>query len=294
MLGPLGNRLRLFLGNSWRTLRTTWGGWCEHDGLLLSAAMAYYAAFSLLPLCLVLIAVLGFVMRLSARAEDARQQLLEVVGRNGGPWLADQLQALLAGVKSSATLGGPIGVITLLVAAIGVFLQLDAMFDKIWGTARSGQTTWLGYLRTVLLGRLTAFIMLLAVGALLIASLLTDVVLTAVRIQVEQFPGGEAVSHWSQTGTTLLVNAILFGLLYKALPKAPVRWRHALSGGVLASLIWYVGQRLLVALVIGKGYTAYGLVGSFMAVMLWLYYASATVFLGAEFVRALGGEKRSV
>jgi membrane protein len=276
------------LGKPWRVLRTTWEGWQRDDGFLLSAAMAYYAAFSLFPLCLVLIAVLGFVMRLSAQAQDARQQLFREVERHAGPWLAGQLEGLLAGVSSHAGLGGPVGIVTLLLAAIGIFLQLNYMFDKIWGTAGSAAKGWLASLRSVLLGRLTAFLMLLAVGGLLIAIFLADVVRTGLRSYVVQLPAGRTVWHWWEIAVTLAGSALLFALLYKVLPKAAIRWRDALAGGVFVSLVWFVGQRLLVVLLIGEGYSAYGVVGSFIAVMLWLYYASATVFLGAEFVRALG------
>jgi len=276
------------LGKPWRVLRTTWEGWQRDDGFLLSAAMAYYAAFSLFPLCLVLIAILGFVMRLSAQAQDARQQLFREVEQHAGPWLAGQLEGLLAGVSSHAGLGGPVGIVTLLLAAIGIFLQLNYMFDKIWGTGSATAKGWLASLRGVLLGRLTAFLMLLAVGGLLIAIFLADVVRTGIRSYVVQLPAGRTVWHWWEIAVTLAGSALLFALLYKVLPKAPIRWRDALAGGVFVSLVWFVGQRLLVVLLIGEGYSAYGVVGSFIAVMLWLYYASATVFLGAEFVRALG------
>ena len=136
-------------------LQKTWEGWQEDDGFLLSAAMAYYAAFSLFPLCLVLISILGFVLRFSQQAGDAQAVLLEQVKQQVDPWLADQLQALLAGVKANAGLGGPLGAVTLLAAAIVVFLQLDYMFGRIFGATKSSSTTsWWGYVRTVLYDRL--------------------------------------------------------------------------------------------------------------------------------------------
>ena len=76
-------------------------------------------------------------------------------------------------------------------------------------------------------------------------------------------------------------------MIYKVLPKVPIRWRDALAGGLFVSLVWLLGQRLLVTFLIGPGYTAYGIVGSFIAVMIWVYYVSVILFLGAEFVEAL-------
>jgi membrane protein len=86
---------------------------------------------------------------------------------------------------------------------------------------------------------------------------------------------------------TLVLNAVLFGTLYKVLPRAPVRWREALAGGVLVAVIWRLGLLVLTPFLIGEKYSAYGVVGSFIAIMIWMYYASAVVFLGAEFVQVL-------
>jgi len=271
-------------------VQKTWEGWQEDDGFLLSAAMAYYAAFSLFPLCLVLIAAVGFVLHFSQRADTAQGVLLNQVKQSVSPWLADQLQALLAGVKMNAGLGGPLGVVTLLAAAIVVFLQLDYMFGRIFGVvkARTKPTLW-GYVRTVLYDRLAAFLMLMAVGALLLGLFVANVyVLAGVRMNIEnELPGGAMLSGWTQFLFTAATNALLFGLIYKVLPKVAVRWRDALLGGLLISLVWILGQHLLVKFLIGPNYTAYGIVGSFIAVMICLYYVSAILFLGAEFVEAL-------
>jgi membrane protein len=206
-----------------------------------------------------------------------------------GPWLADRLLDLLAGVKSSAGLGGPLGAMTLLAAAIVVFLQLDYMFDRIFGATKTSSTASLwGYVRTVLYDRLWAFLMLMAVGALLLGLFIANVILTGVRPRIEHaLPVGVAIGGWAQFLFTTTTNALLFAVIYKVLPKVAIPWRDALSGGLLVSLVWILGQRLLVTFLIGSSYTAYGIVGSFIAVMIWLYYVSAILFLGAEFVEAL-------
>ena len=272
-------------------LQKTWEGWQEDDGFLLSAAMAYYAAFSLFPLCLVLISILGFVLHFSQRADSAQGVLLEQVKQQAGPWLADQLQALLAGVKEHAGLGGPLGAVTLLAAAIVVFLQLDYIFGRIFGVTKTASTTsrWWGYVRMVLYDRLSAFLMLLAVGVLLLSLFAVNVyVLAGVRMNIESaLPGGVMLSGWTQFLFNTVTNALLFALIYRVLPKVAIRWREALAGGLLVSLVWILGQHLLVKFLIGPGYTAYGVVGSFIAVMIWVYYVSVILFLGAEFVEAL-------
>jgi membrane protein len=121
----------------------------------------------------------------------------------------------------------------------------------------------------------------------------TDVALSGIRSYVERLPGGHPGWRFAQFAATVVGYWLLLGTLYKVLPRVSVPWRDALSGGFLASVIWVLGQRGLVAFMIGENYTAYGVVGSFIAVMLWVYYASAVVFLGAEFVRAIGQTPRN-
>ena len=94
-----------------------------------------------------------------------------------------------------------------------------------------------------------------------------------------RLPGGAMLSGWAQFLFTTATNALLFGLIYKVLPKVAIRWRDALAGGLLVSLVWILGQRLLVRFLIGPSYTAYGIVGSFIAVMIWVYYVSVILFL---------------
>jgi membrane protein len=80
------------------------------------------------------------------------------------------------------------------------------------------------------------------------------------------------------------VNALFFGLVYRFMPKRPVGWRRALAGGLLAALLWEIGRQLLTQFLVGSSYTAYGVVGSFILMMLWFNYASMVLLYGAEYV----------
>ena len=175
------------------------------------------------------------------------------------------------------------------------------MFDRIFGVTKAKTiTAWWGYAWSVVYGRLWAFLMLLAVGALLLAPVRGQRHFEREsQTEVEGIlPGGLVIWGWIHFLFTLATNALLFGVIYKILPKVPVPWRDALTGGLLVSLVWILGRRLLVTFMIGTSYTAYGIVGSFIAVMIWLYYVNAILFLGAEFVESLsivaGRSKRPV
>jgi membrane protein len=284
--------------SAWPVVKGTVQGWISHDGNVLTAAMAYYAALSLFPMCLVLISVLGFVMRVSENVQNEQRELLAQVSAKVSPWLADKLQMLLAGVQSRAGWGGPIGIATLLIGAIAVFVQLDYSFDRIWGTNGASSHGWLATIRAILHGRLIAFCMLLLIGVLLTVVFLGDVALGRIlpidRVQayLDTIPLGHFAVRTGQLSVGIFGNAFLFALIYKTMPKAAVSWRAAIGGGLAAGIVWRLGQMLLISFVIGKGYTAYGVVGSFIAVMLWMYYASAVLFMGAELVRTIDQQRR--
>jgi len=278
----------------WPVLRSTWNGWRKHDGTLLSAATAYYAAFSLFPLCLVLIAGLGVVGRCSTFVQVEQRDLLDRVAKNVSPWLAGQLDDVLFAVQARAMLGGPLGLLALLLAAIGIFMQLENVFARIWAPSQPTAIGWLAAIRAALWDRLMAFLTLLTIGAMLIAVFLTDVILAGIRSFVVDLPAGRYTWQFVQSLVAIGCDAVLLGTLYHALPKAPVRWGAALGGGLVTAVVWAIGRYFLLLLVVGEQYSAYGILGALMGVMLWFYYASAVVVLGAEFVHALSSGESSV
>jgi len=257
---------------------------------LLSAATAYYAAFSLFPLCLVLIAALGVVGRYSTTLQLQQHDLIVRLSQNVSPWVATQLETILNGVQARAMLGGPIGLLALILAAIGVFMQLENIFARIWGSHEPTFDGWLAAIRAALWSRALAFLTLLAIGGLLMAVFFTDVVLAGIRPFVVDLPTGRLGWRVVQSLLTIGCNAMLLATIYRVLPQARVPWKAALGGGLLAAVVWAVGNSILLSLVVGEQYSAYGIVGAMMGVMFWFYYASAVVFLGAEFVRALSEE----
>jgi membrane protein len=272
----------------WSTLQAIWQGWKKHDGTLLSAATAYYATFSLFPLCLVLMAGLGIFSRHSEYLQGQQKVLLDMVRNNISPWLAVQMESILTQVQVQAMLGGPMGLLLLILSAIGIFMQLENIFNRIWEIPEPASRGWLHALRLALWDRVLAFLMLLTIGALLLGIFLSDVVLVSVRSLVVQMPGGRSTWQIAQPMISIFCDGILLGTIYKVLPKTPVRWRDALLGGLLGAGIWAIGKYFLLSFVVGEKYSAYGILGAFIGLMFWFYYASAVVFLGAEFVRTLG------
>jgi membrane protein len=265
-------------------LRVVVNNWFSDGGPLMSAAMAYYGALSLYPLLLVLIAGLGWLSALVPNLDVRQQDLLEVVGQDISPWLAEQFGAILAGIKSNASIGGPIGLVTLAIAAIGIFVQIDDVFSHVWHQREEASKGVIGTVRTVLWSRLTAFLMLVGLGLFIVVVWMVNLMLGGVVTYLEQWAGEGNWLRSSQFAVSTVLNALLFTLVYKSLPNAPVPWRAAAIGGLFTASVWQIGLRLLEMFLISRSYGAYGIIGSFLAIMLWMYYASAVFIAGAELV----------
>ncbi len=248
--------------------------------------MAYYAAFSFFPLLLVLISGLGFALQFSTGARDAEDELLKLLSQNVAPALAEQISNILAGVRINASFSGPIGLAVLVLAAIAMFNQLDYAFDRLWRIPSPTGGIW-HTVRRVAGSRLTAFLILCALGVLIISALVLGISLSALHRWADR---------WRHLGTAweafeflagVAFHTIVFTVLYKVLPKTKVQWKHALAGGLWVATVWEIGRLAMSYIIVGKNYTPYGVVGSFIAIMVWVYYASSLTFLGAQFVEVL-------
>lgn len=283
----MGRRL---LDQLWKPLQEAGRNFQRNDGLTQAAAIAYYAAFSLLPLLLLSIAVLGVVMRFSSGAQNARQEVLELLSKNTSPELAEHVSEILGQISARAVFGGPIALATLLLTAIGVFAQIEHAFSIIWKTPEKERLGVFGILREALFYRFRAFLMLLGAGIFLLAAFAAGIVSTAFHDTAARLSLGGWAWNGMEAVTVLVMFILFFTLIFKTLPKTFVRWAAALQGGCLTAVLWEAARQLLSRLLLGQGYSAYGVVGSLIAVMLWIYIAAMILLLGAEYVRVRNGE----
>lgn len=273
----------------WAPLYDAVQKWQSDDGPTQAAAVAYYAAFSLFPWLLLSVAVLGFVMKFSTGAQDAQQRYLEVLAKNTSPVLAEHVQEVLRQISARALFSGPLALITLLLAAIGGFAQIEHAFDVIWKTTESPWHGVSGAILNALYYRLRAFLMLLGAGILLLTAFIAGIVTASSRSAiVAHLDMGSWFWGSMETLASIFLFTIFFSLIYKTLPKVSVAWRDAARGGILAAILWEITRRVLSYFLLGDSYSAYGVVGSLIAVMLWVYIAVVILFLGAEYAQMLG------
>ena len=181
------------------------------------------------------------------------------------------------------------------VGATTVFAELQDALDRIWGVPeRLRKSGWL----TLVRARLMAFGMILALGFLLIVSLVTSAMFAAMGRSLDPFFGGwqGVVQAGNAIGGFLLV-AIMFGLIYKVMPRVRVQWRDVWIGAVFTALLFTLGKALI-GFYIGRSgvASAFGAAGSLVVVLLWVYYSAQIFLIGAEFTwvyaNTFGSRKR--
>ena len=269
-------------------LRRVYRQWRDDDGNLLAAAVAYYAALSFFPLLLVLISGVGLFLQWTPRGQDPQAEVLDAIGKYARPAVQANVQQMLDQVQRQAAINGPLGIILLTVSAAALLAQFDRAFDRIWNLDRRNFKGLPTALLRIVVFRLRAFLMLAALLALILIVFLGGIVLSSLKTYAEDIlPSNDWIWWAIQSGSSVILNWGLFTTLYAVLPKVRVGWAAAAKGGLLASIAWEAGRLVLNSLVVSRKYSAYGIVGSFIAVMVWFYFASAVIFLGAEYIQVI-------
>lgn len=274
----------------WSLLKETGRQWLDNGAMRLSAAIAYYSIFSIAPLLLLALALAGWAFGGEAAQGHLQVQLREVLGEEAARAVLALLQSAgQPGAGRSATL---VGSAFLLLGASGVFAQLKGALNIIWGVQPKAHQGITGILRD----RLLAFAMVLAIGLLLLASVLVGIVLGSSSQWVQDFL---VLPRWFWAVVAFLVSfdmvAALFAVIFKVLPDAVVSWRQVWLGAAVTALFFEAGKVLL-SLYLGRESTTsgYGAAQSLVLVLLWGNYASAILLFGAQFTKvhatARGGQ----
>jgi membrane protein len=266
--------------SAWKIIKGTVSEFSEDNVLRLSAALAYYSIFSLGPLLVIMVGVAGFVLGDSSVQSQVQEQLQGFLG----PKSAGVVESMMHSQSKSGGLWTTIiGIVTLLLGASGVFGQLQDALNTIWEVkAKPGIGIW-GFLRH----RFLSFGMILVIGFLLLISMVISTVLSGMMGKLGSFlPMSEVVAHVVNFTVSFLVIALLFALMFKALPDVKIGWRDVWAGAFFTAFLFTVGKFLL-GLYLGRASTtsSYGAAGAVVLILLWVYYASIIIFLGAEFTQ---------
>jgi membrane protein len=257
--------------------------WWSKDPFMQSAVIAYYAIFSIPGLLVMVIFIGSLFFKSDVITENLTTQISSIMGVE----TARQIQDMIISVNKTdkSVLATIVGIITVLVGATGVFVELQKALNVIWEVKAKPRKAIFAMIRT----RLFSFGMILSIGFLLLISLTITTIIAIMSHWV--------ISHWPNIVLIIfyVINFIisfgvvmfLFALLYKILPDAKIQWKHIWLGSILTAFLFILGKTAI-GFYLSKTNpgSLYGAAGSIVLILLWVSYSSMIFFYGAEFTRA--------
>lgn len=275
------------MGKYFNVLKLTFKEWSEDKASRLAAALAYYTVFSIPPLLVVAIGIASLFTDRAAIEAQVINQAGSLMGQQGGEAIETILQSADEPGQGEL-LPTLLGVALLIFGASGVFTQLQDAMNTIFGVKPAPGRGVLGLIKD----RIFSFTMVLAIGFVLLVSLVLSTLLTTVG----DFVGG----FFSETTVVLwLINFVisfgvimlLFALIFKTVPDVAMNWRDVLVGASLTALLFKIGEYALGFYFERSDPTsAFGAAGSVILLLLWVYYSAQIIFLGAEFTEVYARE----
>jgi len=252
--------------------------------LKLSAALAYYTIFSLPGLIILIIWISDIFYGHKAVEGSVYGQIESLVGKEAALQIQDTIRnATLSSESGFATV---IGVITLVIGATSVFGEIQDSINQIW-RLKAKPKKGKGLIK-LLVNRLLSFSMIITLGFLMLVSLVINTLMDALIGRLTQvFPSMEViVAYIFNLVLTFFITALLFGIIFKVLPDARIKWRHVRAGAFTTALL-FMGGKFLIGYYLGhsKMSSAYGAAGSIIVVLLWVYYSAMILYFGAAFTR---------
>jgi membrane protein len=264
----------------WALIKQSVYSWIDDYAPSMGAALAYYTLFSVAPLLLIVIAVAGFVFGEEAARGEIFEQLNGLIGEEGALAIQGLLES--ASTPGRGAIAAVVGIATLVIGATTVFAELQSDLDRIWRAPAVAQASGIW---SLIRGRLLSLGMIAAIGFLLLASLVISAGLAALgKWWGSYFPGWEALLQVINFVVSFAIVTGLFALIYKILPSVKIAWRDVWVGAAVTALLFTLGK-FLIGLYLGKsGVTSgFGAAGSFVVLLVWVYYSAQIFLLGAEF-----------
>jgi len=265
--------------------------WQEDKGPRLAAALAYYTTFSLAPLLVLVIAIAGLLGGREAAQGLVMTQVEDLVGSQGREFVQNMIEN--ANEPSTGALASIIGTVTLIFGAIGAFNELQNALNTIWDVEPKPLEGWRPRVKRFIFERLLSFSMLFVIGFLMLVSLVISAGLAAMSDFISTVPiFSEIVLQALNFIISLGLITLLFAMIFKFIPDVEITWRNVWLGAAITAILFTLGKSLI-GLYLGKSDvgSTFGAAGSLALIMIWVYYSSQILFLGAEFTQVFS--KRS-
>lgn len=267
----------------WEVLKDSFTGFSNDKVTKLGASLAYYTVFSMGPLLVVIISLCGIFLGREAVQGQIYAQLDNFLGKD----TALQLQYIIqkAAISGKSTLAAIIGIGTLLVGATSIFAEIQDSINGIWGIKAKPKKNWLKMIQN----RFLSFSVIISLGFLLLVSLAVTTVLDGFSDRLQSiFPDvAQVLFYILNQAVTFIVISTLFGVIFKVLPDAKIKWKDVFVGAMLTAVLFMLGK-LGISFYISQTEigSTYGAAGSLAILLVWIYYSSLILYFGAEFTKA--------
>jgi len=271
-----------FLKEWWKVIAATFMGFINDNGLKLSASLAYYTVFSIAPLLILIISLTSLFLGHDAVNNNLYPHIKQFVGVQA----AAQIQEIIKNLEFSGKSGTAlvIGIAILLIGASSMFVEIQDSINIIWRVRAKPKSGWIKLLQN----RFLSFSLIISLGFLLLVSLMVNIAINALSERLAHFLPGLTVLVLNGINLiiTLIVIATLFGIIFKVLPDVKIHWVSVRSGAIFTAVLFMLGQYLIGLYIryTAQG-SAYGAAGSIIIILVWIYYSSAILYIGAEFTQ---------
>jgi membrane protein len=264
----------------------TFNEWSADNAGRLGAALAYYTLFSIAPILIVVMGIVGLVYGPSAAQGQVAPWLEQFLGLEG----ARAAQFMLA--RASSPAGGVIatvvGIVSLFLGASAVVNELRNSLNIVWKVSSPATQTTdiLAAIRDLFSARLYAFAVVFGAGVVSVFGVFAATLIAALGAHFRAWlPLPEAVLQAVSFIVAVALTTTMFTLVYKTVPDASISWGDAVIGAMVTALLFNLGGMLLSMLVGKTAASVYGAAGSVIALLVWVYYSAQVFFFGAELTR---------
>lgn len=283
--------MQAFILTYYNLLKTTFKEFIDDNVVKLSASLAYYTVFAIGPLIMVIISLTGLFFDKEDITARLYYQIQLLVGKTG----AEQIFSIVNNIQSQnsdATLFSTISIAILIFSATTVFADIQDSINYIWSIRAKPKKGWLKYIQN----RLLSFSIIIGLGFLLMVSLLVNTVTDALTDRLQRLFSEDMVDVFRIVNALILyvIVSLLFGVIYRVLPDAKIKWHDAMRGAWFTGALFLLGK-FLIGYYLGSSTigTTYGAAASVIIILSWVYYTSIILYFGAEFTKVyalkLGG-----
>ncbi|MCP1674008.1 membrane protein [Natronocella acetinitrilica] len=263
-------------------LRDTISLWLERNAFAAAGSLAFYTLFSLAPVVIIAVTMIGLIFGEDAAQGQIVAQLESAIGEDAASAVEGAVNQ--SRMEEAGLLPTIIGVGALIIGATTVFAQMQNSLNGIWNVvAKPSRSGILIFVKN----RALSLTIALSIGFVLMVSLVFGVALRAViNFAGDWIPIPGQVLSGSEFVISLVMISLLFAAIFKVLPDVVLSWRDVMLGSVVTALLFSLGRYgIATYLAYTAPASAYGAAGSLVLLLLWVYYSSLILMFGAAFTK---------